>query len=177
IGRVACGFRSAELRRHTSPGRWLTLSLTESNKRGAPTQATRAGHLQCPPSRHRCLRQVRVQPAKRARPGIARTGLVVGRADVAVEAVAGVRVADDLRVDGRGGDGLTQLLDLLDRDALVLIAVAAEPRRLQRRREILERRRAEAALNDPAAVEGDRGAQRSLRSLDEGDGAAHAEAY
>src|SRR4051794_38965911 len=94
-----------------------------------------------------------------------------------MEAVAGVRVADDLGVHRRVADGLAQLLDLLDGDAFVLVAIAAEPGRLELRGELEQRGRAEAAHGDAAAVERDRGAERALDRLDERDRAAHAEPY
>src|SRR4051794_8784059 len=100
---------------------------------------------------------------------------MVGRAGVAVEAVAGIRVANDLGVDRRLRGRLAQLLDLLDGDAGVRVAVAAQPGGFQLRREIEQRGRAEAALGDAAAVEGDRRAERAVVSLDERDGPAHAE--
>ena len=51
-------------------------------------------------------------------------------ARVAMEAVLGVGVANDLGVDRRVGERLAQLLDVVDRDRLVEVAEQPEPRRL-----------------------------------------------
>jgi len=51
---------------------------------------------------------------------------------IAVEPVAGVRVPDDVPVDGRVfGEYRAQLLEVIDRDALVRISEQAQPRCLE----------------------------------------------
>src|SRR5947208_17001649 len=81
------------------------------------------------------LREVFVEPGEHAAPGVGRrTGHVGVGADVAVEAVAGIAVADDLGVDRRILERSAELLDVFHGDRLVLVAEEAQPRPLQRLR-------------------------------------------
>ena len=85
-------------------------------------------------------------------------------AHVAVEAVAGVRVAHDLGVDRCTGERGAQRFDVFDRDGRVFVAEQPEPRRLQLTDAIDERRELrEAAGDDAAAVEPDGGAETCAR--------------
>src|SRR4051794_32400371 len=109
---------------------------------------------------------VLAQPRERARPGFGgRGGDVARRALVVEERVPGA--LDDVEPGryGRQRGRRTQRVDLVERDALVLGAVQAEPRRPQARRHLDQRRHARpAALGDAAAVERHGRAERAHRA-------------
>ena len=65
-----------------------------------------------------------LEERQRALPGVLRRRLVVRAPCVAVEAVVGVRVPDDLGVVGRLGRGGAERVDLVARDATVEVADA-----------------------------------------------------
>src|SRR5437016_10962051 len=71
--------------------------------------------------------EVVVEPGQGAGPGVLRRLRLVAVALVAVEAVPGLGVADDLRLLPRTGRGVAELFHALDGDALVEIAVEPEP--------------------------------------------------
>src|SRR5579884_2232448 len=120
--------------------------------------------------------EVVVEPGQRAGPGVLRRFRLVAVALVAVEAVAGLGVADDFGLLARRRRRRPQLLDTVDRDALVEVAVEPEPRRPQPRRLLDQRPEAEAAFGHAAAVESVGGAEVAPGGGDERHRAAHAEA-
>src|SRR5437868_7799483 len=104
------------------------------------------------------------EPVERATPTVGRRLRVVAGARVAVEAVLGVGIAHDLGGYRGVAERSAQLLDALDRDALVEITEQAEPWCLQCRRLTDQRReRQPAGGGDATAVEPDRGAQSTAR--------------
>ena len=72
------------------------------------------------------------EPRHRALPPVVRRVRHVPLTLVAVEPMAGVWVPDDVGVDGRVGQRLAQLLDVVDGDRLVEVAEQTEPRRRER---------------------------------------------
>jgi len=118
-----------------------------------------------------------VEPREGPGPGIGRfVGAIVGTL-VAVEAVAGVFVADNVGIDAGIRQRGAQLFDVVDRDRRVLVAEEAEPRRFQcgdfadERGELRE-----ATGDDPAAVEAHRGAERAAQAGKERDAPTEAKA-
>ena len=98
---------------------------------------------------------------------------------VAVEPVAGLRVADDLVRDGRpaAAELGPEALDVLDRYRLVEVAEQPEPRRLEVAGAVDEGgEQREAGGDDPTAVEADGGAERAGGGDEERDPSAQAEA-
>src|SRR5438309_4737409 len=122
--------------------------------------------------------KVRGEPGKRARPRVRRGARVIRRALVAVKAVFGLGVANDLVRNRRLlVERRAQPLDVVDGNALVSIAEQSEPRALQRRALVDERwKLGEPPGHDAAAVEADRGAQWPAQRGKESDAAAEAEA-
>src|SRR3954468_18268758 len=75
--------------------------------------------------------KVALEPGQRPRPGVGRGVGVVRGPLVAVETVFGAGVADNVVIDRRRRvERGAQLFDVVDRDAGVVIAEHAEPRRL-----------------------------------------------
>ena len=118
----------------------------------------------------------RANQSSGAGPRVVGRGAVVARPLIAVEAVPGIGVPHHLGLLTRRRGGGPELLDLVDRDAVVEVAEQPEPRRLQVGGLVDERPESETSRRDAAAVEGDRRPQRTPRRDEEGDGATHAEA-
>src|SRR2546426_7642822 len=129
-----------------------------------------------PPVAGGSAREVVVEPGQRAGPGVLRRLRLVAVALVAVEAVARLGVADDLRLLPRRRRRRPEPLHALDGDALVEVAVEPEPRRPEAGGLLDEGRETEPPFGHAAAVEGDGGPDVAPGGGDEGDGAAHAEA-
>lgn len=110
--------------------------------------------------------------------GVDRGGLVVGVGScVAVETVLGVGVAHDL---GRYCETIgyaAQFLDLFRRDALVEVAVEAEPRAFEFRGQFDERREAETSGRESTTVETGRGPDGAQGRGVERHRPAHAETH
>src|SRR5919201_2858743 len=111
-----------------------------------------------------------LEPLERAGPGVLRLGLAVRVTLVVVKGVAGVGIENDVGFDRRLPNRLAQLLDVLDRDRLVLFAEQAQPWRLERGRLADEGRELWEALGDDApTVEADGGAQPATERGEERD--------
>ena len=78
-------------------------------------------------------REVDLEPGQGLGPGVLGGLLVVHGPVVAVEAVVGARVRDDVVVDVGVLEGVVELLHVAHRDALVGLAEDPEPRRLEAR--------------------------------------------
>src|SRR5438128_1917948 len=131
-----------------------------------------------PSARTRPLLDVTLEPVERALEGVLGRGRHVLRPLVAVEAVAGLGVADDIVVDlGVCVERGPHLLDVVDRDRLVEVAEQAQPRGLERARVAHEGGElGEPGSDDAAAVEAGRRAEGAPERDEERDAAAEAEA-
>src|SRR5581483_2714139 len=156
---------------------WPVLAIVRlpprSRRRAGWRQPARSGGRRGrPPS----AGEVVVEPCQRAGPGVLGRLRLVAVALVAVEAVPGLGVADDLRLLAGRRRRRPQLLDAVDRDALVEVAVEAEPGGPQPGGLLDQRPEAEPPFGDAPAVEGDGGAEVSPGGGHQRHRPAHAEA-
>src|SRR5439155_8463020 len=176
--------RSTRMPARSAPAFGSRMVATTSKPRRASSVATArpmprlAPVTSATPSGRTGLLEVALEPVERALEGVLGRGRDVLRPLVAVEAVAGVGIADDVVVDLRVRvERRPQLLDVVDRDRLVEVAEQAQPRGLEPARVAHQGGElGEPGGDEAAAVEADGGAEGAPEGDEERDAAAEAEA-